>query len=131
MPPAALEWQTERTASGLAAALLFLLGPDLCLASAGQRGHFQPSVNSLLCWGGGGAGNDSIVPAWLAVLRKDVRLSQFAAVGAKVLFMWICLRSAFLVKHSVKLLFTQFDESSRSFRRETKDHKKRIRCYCK
>lgn len=42
MASVTLEWQTERAANGLAARLLFLLGPELCPASTRQKGHFQP-----------------------------------------------------------------------------------------
>lgn len=54
--------------------------------------------------GGGGAGNGSILAAWLAALRKDVRISSFAAAGARVLFMWDCLGAAFQVKYFFRLL---------------------------
>lgn len=48
MNPTVLEWHIERTAHGQSAALLFLPEAELCPASGGQRGSFQPSVNSLL-----------------------------------------------------------------------------------
>lgn len=36
------------------------------------------------------------------LLRRDVQISSFAAAGAGVPFMWVCLKAAFLVKYSIK-----------------------------
>lgn len=68
--------------------------------------------------GGGGARNGSVSPAWLAALRKDVRISSFATAGARVLFLWVCLIEGCILSevfHQTAVI--QLDETLRNFKR--------------
>lgn len=65
MHPAALEWQTERPASGRAAVLLFLSEARALPSECRTKGELSASLNGPLYKGGGGARNGCVLPAWL------------------------------------------------------------------